>query len=71
MRPEWSKKEDNNYTEKEIDIFNDKIEKGDQKLSVNDEKIKEMYFVDIEDYFQIEVIEGETVFVCHYLYRRS
>ena len=24
-----------------------------------------MYFVDIEDYFQIEVIEGETVFVCN------
>ena len=24
-----------------------------------------MYVVDIEDYFQIEVIEGETVFMCN------
>ena len=46
-------------------MFNDKSEKGDHELIVNDEKIKEMDFVDIEDYFQIEVIEGETVFVCN------
>ena len=46
-------------------MFNDKSEKGDHKLIVNDEKIKEMDFVDIEDYFQTEVIKGETVFVCN------
>ena len=54
-----------------MNIFNDKIEKGDQKHSENDEKIKEMYFVDIEDYFQIEVIEGQTVFVCNIRYSDS
>ena len=54
MRLEWSKKEDNNYTEK-----------WDHVVSVNYEKIKERDFVDIEDYFQMEVVEGETVFVCN------
>ena len=54
MRPEWSQKEDNNYTEK-----------WDHVVSVNYEKIKERDFVDIEDYFQMEVVEGETVFVCN------
>ena len=47
MRLDWSKKEDNNYTDQEINIFYDKSEKGDHEVSVNDEKIKERDFVDI------------------------
>ena len=33
------------------------------EVSKNDERIKEGDFVDIEDYFQMEVVKGETVFV--------
>ena len=40
-------------------------EQRDLEVSVNDEKIKESDFVDIEDYFQMEVVAGETVFVCN------
>ena len=63
MRLEWSKKEENNLTEKEPHIMNDKSEKGE--FSVNDGKSKGSDFWDIKDYFQIELVEGETVFLCN------
>ena len=57
--------EDNNLTEKETHIFNHKHEKGDPEVRVNEDRSKEGDFWDIEDYFQMEFIEGETVFVCN------
>ena len=65
MRLEWNNKENNNLTEKETHILNDKGEKGNHEVSVNDENSKGSDFVDIEGYFQSEVVEGKTVFVCN------
>ena len=67
MRLEWSKekKDENNLSEKEINIVDDKVERQDYEHSVNDEKGKESELLDVEDYFQIEVVDGETLFVCN------
>ena len=42
-----------------------KEDKAEHKNSVNDEKSKESELVVVEDYFQIEIVDGETVFVCN------
>ena len=67
MRLEWSveKKDDNNVNEKEINIVDDKVEREDHEDSVNEEKNKESECVVIEDYFQIKVVDGETLLVCN------
>ena len=61
------KKDDSNLKEKEVNIVDDKVERGDHKHSVSDEKCKECESecFDFEDYFQIEVVDGESLFVCN------
>ena len=59
------KKDDNNVNEKEINIVDDKVEIEDHEDSVNEEKNKKSECVDIKDYFQIKVVDGETLFVCN------
>ena len=67
LRLEYSKekKDENNLSEKEINIVVDKVERQEYEHSVNDEKGKERELLDVEDYFQIEVVDGETLFVCN------
>ena len=48
-----------------------RLKKQDSEHSVNDVKGKEREFLDVEDYFQIEVVDGETLFVCNVCQRGS
>ena len=72
MSLQWSreKKDDSDLNEKELNIINNKSEKVDHKHSVSDEKSKEcesevFEVFDFEDYFQIEVVDVESRFVCN------
>ena len=49
----------------EINIVDDKVEGRDYEHSVNDVKGKESELLNVKDYFQIEVVDGETLFVCN------
>ena len=69
LRLELSKenKDESNLNEKEVNKVNDKAGREDQKHSVSDDKSKECEseHFDFEDYFQIEVVDGESLFVCN------
>ena len=69
LRLQWSKekKDDFDLNEKEVNIVDCEAERGDHKHSVSDEKSKEreIEHFDFEDYFQIEVVDGESLFVCN------
>ena len=67
MRQEWSEKktDDNNLIKQEIDISCDKVEREDSGNGVNDDKSKESEFMDVEEYFPNEIVDGETVFFCN------
>ena len=61
LRLEWvgKKKDDNNLNEKEKNLSHDKYGRDDHENS------KEIDFLDAEEYFQIEIVDGETVYVCN------
>ena len=44
---------------------NDKVTKGDSEKSKYDENNKESEVVDVMDYFQLEFVDGEPLFVCN------
>ena len=46
-------------------MSHDKSGRDDTENSILDEKSKESYCFEAEDYFQIEIVEGETVYVCN------
>ena len=48
----------------EKDVSHDKYERNDHENSIIDDKSKDIDFL-AEDYFQIEIVDGETVYVCN------
>ena len=46
-------------------MSHDQYGKDDPENSILDEKSKESDCFEAEDYFQIEIVEGETVYVCN------
>ena len=67
LRLEWSQqnKYKNNITEKEKNVEDKTNEQDDNESSENEEKCKESVIVDLEDYYQIEFVNGEPIFVCN------
>ena len=67
LRLEWSQqnKDKNNMTEKEKNVEDKTNEPDDNESSENEEKCKESEMVDLEDYYQIEFVNGEPIFVCN------
>ena len=64
---QWSreKKDDSDLNKKELNVVDDKAERGDHKHSDEKSKECESELFDFEDYFQIEIVDGESLFVCN------
>ena len=67
LRLEWREQKNtvNSINEKEKNMGNDKVTKGDNEKSKYDENNKESEVVDVKDYFQLEFVDGEPLFVCN------
>ena len=62
---EKEKKDVNTSNEKEKNAVNDQVEQDNSENRENENKNKESEMVDVEDYFQIKLVDGEPVFVCN------
>ena len=58
-------KDDNNINEKENNVGNDNVTNLYNEKRKYDENKKESEVVDVKDYFQLEFVDGEPLFVCH------
>ena len=67
LRLEWREQKNtvNNINEKENNVGNDKVTNLYNEKRKYDENKKESEVVDVKDYFQLEFVDGEPLFVCH------
>ena len=67
LRSEWREqnKDVNTSTEKEKNAVNDKAKQDNSENCENEKNNKVSEVVDLEDYFQIEFVDGEPVFACN------
>ena len=67
LRLEWREKmkDYNTPNENEKNVINDTVEKDNNDKSEVTEKSKESELIAVEDYFQLEFVDGEPLFVCN------